>query len=366
MKVLFFIESLRSSGKERRLTELIKGLTKYPEIECELVITRRDVHYTDIFNTGVKIHYLERKIKKDPTLFWKFYRICKDFQADIIHVWGNMVAIYAIPAKVLLKIPMINNQITNAFGRNKELRTTTRFIFPFSDLIVANSKAGLGSYNAPEKKSHCIYNGFDLQRLKNISKTSDDIRTSLAIKTKYIVGMIASFVESKDYGSYIQAAQMILDHRKDATFLCIGGRDSTPYEEMVRQTYTDFIKFPGRQTVIEPIINACDIGVLSTFIEGIPNSVIEFMAFGKPVVATDGGGTKELIVDNETGFLIPPQSPEILAEKISGLLDNDELRLKMGKSAAARIQHYFNLEKMTSSFVELYNSNSLIKQASER
>ena len=76
MKILFYIESLGFGGKERRLVELIKALSKNKTYQMEIVLTRKRVHYEDIFSTNVKITYLERKsIKKDPTIFYKFYKI---------------------------------------------------------------------------------------------------------------------------------------------------------------------------------------------------------------------------------------------------------------------------------------------------
>ncbi|MCK5506316.1 MAG: glycosyltransferase, partial [Thermodesulfovibrionia bacterium] len=146
MKILFFIESLRSGGKERRLVELLKGLSKYENISMDLVLTRREIHYTDIFNLNIKIHYIERKyLKKDPSLFFKFYRIARKFKPDIIHVWSSMSAVYAIPTAKLLNEKFINSSITYALPvkRFSKLWLISKITFPLSDIIVANSKAGL-------------------------------------------------------------------------------------------------------------------------------------------------------------------------------------------------------------------------------
>lgn len=199
MKILFFIESLRSGGKERRLVELIKGLQNYHYIERELVLTRKDIHYKDIFDTGIKIHYIVRKyIKKDPRLFFKFFKIANKYKPDIIHVWGNMVAIYAIPAKILLKKPMINNQITDAPDKVNGGLLSHQVSFPFSNILVANSKAGLKSYNAPLNKSRVIYNGFDFARIENL-EDKKITRAKFEIKTNNVVDMVASFSNLKDY-----------------------------------------------------------------------------------------------------------------------------------------------------------------------
>ena len=173
-KILFFIESLHSGGKERRLVELIKGLTKYPDIKMELVLIKEDIHYNDIFSAGIKIHYTVRKlIRKDPFVVYKFFKIAKIFQPDIIHVWGYMAAVYAIPTKVVFNIPIINNSITYALNIKmfSKLWVASKLSFPFSDRVIANSYAGLKSHKiVANSKYRVIYNGFDFER-NNFIKT---------------------------------------------------------------------------------------------------------------------------------------------------------------------------------------------------
>jgi len=169
MKILFFIESLGAGGKERRLAELLKSLKNYPEIIYELVLTRRLIHYQEILDLNIKIHYLERKyLKKDPSLFFRFYKICQDFRPDIIHVWGNMPAIYTIPARLLLRVRLLNNQIGDATVKAKRRIFLAKLIFLFSDKVIANSRAGLESYSLNGKKGMVIYGGYCVQKLPSI------------------------------------------------------------------------------------------------------------------------------------------------------------------------------------------------------
>lgn len=356
MKILFFIESLQAGGKERQIVELIKGLKIFPDIQCELVLIRKDIHYTDIFNLNIKIHYIERKyLKKDPSLFFKFYLIARKFKPDIIHVWGNMVAIYAIPTKLLLKIPIINFQIQNAPLKVASGFLSYKITFTFSDILIANSKAGLKSYNAPKGKSMVIYNGFNFNRIEDL-KIPEKVREKFNISTKHVVGMVASFSPKKDYGTYIKGAQQVLDKNSDITFLCVGAGADGSYRKLVKPEFGNKIRFLGQQQNVESIMNICDIGVLATYTEGIANAIMEFMSLGKPVLATDGGGTKELIKDGETGFLVKPKSPEELASKIEYLLDNDKNASNMGEKGRERIRKDFSMEKMINSFVGLYKS----------
>ena len=354
MKILFCIESLHSGGKERRLVELISGLSKYPEIKMELVLTKKDIFYTKIYQTGIKLHFLNKTgIKKDPRIFYHFFKIARKFKPDLIHVWGNMAALLAIPTKVLLRIPMINNQITEVPLKLPAGFFTYKFTFKFSDLILSNTLAGLKCFSAPRSKSKCIYNGFDFQRVQSLN-SKREIKEKFQIKTKYLIGMVATFSIYKDYKAYIEAAISVCKKREDVTFISIGGGDYSAYKKKVPRDFIDRILFVGKQNNVESIMNVCDIGVLASFTEGISNSILEFMALSKPVIATGGGGTREIVVDGENGFHIEARNPILLAEKIEKLLDEPALIVEFGEKGKKIVQTKFEIDQMIRSFINEY------------
>jgi len=357
MRILYIIDELEAGGKERRLVQLLKGLDN-KEISSKIILLTNIVHYKEIFNLNTDLIILERNTKKDPFIFFKLFKICKEWNPDIIHAWGSMPAIYASPAAKLLKIKLINAMIADApkkLNRKQSIRSIVSF--PFSDIIQSNSFAGLKSYNVPENKGNVIHNGFDFERIKNL-KDKNKIKQELKINTKYIIGMVASLYHHKDYESLISAAKRILKQRDDITFLCIGdGPKLEHIKEMAKDSKR--IIFTGKRNDVESIVNTFDIGILLTNLEkhgeGISNSVIEYMALGKPVIATDGGGTKELVVESETGFLIPQKSPDQLTEKIERLLNDEALRDRMGRKGREKIKKEFLLEKMVKEHIDLYN-----------
>ena len=120
------------------------------------------------------------------------------------------------------------------------------------------------------------------------------------------------------------------------------------------------IKFLGRQENVESIINIFNIGILMSnnkvHGEGISNSIMEYMILGKPVIATIGGGTRELVVDQQTGFLVKSESPEKLAEQILLLLKDTVLANKIGKAGKKRIISEFGLDKMVNKYYKLYQT----------
>ena len=323
----------------------------------ELVLTADIIHYEEIHQLNIPIRLIERRwIRKDPGIFFRFFRIAKAFRPDVIHAWGHMTAFYAIPARILLNVPLINNEIVDAtIGKPLLFR---KLVFHFSDRIIANSRAGLLAYKAPGEKSTVIVNGFAADRLR-ITESEKDIREKYGITTPYTIAMVASFLPYKDYRTFLEAAVNISAERTDVTFLCVGDGDDSSARNLVPVRFRQRILFPGRQTQVERLMSVCTIGVLTTHTgfhgEGISNALMEFMALGKPVIATRHGGTPELVDDGITGFLIDAFSVRQLREMIIWLLVNPDLRKAMGKRAHQTIAGRFSMARMLESFQREYH-----------
>jgi glycosyltransferase involved in cell wall biosynthesis len=361
MRVVQFIDSLRSGGKERQLVELLKGLVATPGIECELIIMSENIHYTYLDQLGVPIHPLLRKSKRDPTIFFKLYQLLKTIQPEILHSWSSMCSVYAVPAVKVLDIIFVNGFLRNAppvmkMGERDWLRS--KITFPFSDAIVANSKAGISAYCPPAQKSHYIYNGFDKDRITCLKKP-DAVREEYQITTKFVVAMVASFSDNKDFQTFVNAAQKVIEQRKDVTFLAVGsGEHHAACVKSVPECYKNLIKFPGKVKDVESLIQIMDIGVLCSNAnvhgEGISNTIMEYMAFAKPVVATACGGNFELILDGETGYLVPNSSASELTARLLFLLDNENLMQIYGERGALRLHKKFSLKRLTQEHIFLY------------
>ncbi|MBU2948028.1 glycosyltransferase [Zobellia uliginosa] len=361
MKIIFLIDNLRKGGKERRMLELIKGLSKTDNIDFEIVIFKDQIEYDIVQELNLKVHIIKRKPKYSPNSFFKLYSICNQFKPDIIHSWSTMCSIFAIPTSQLLNIKLVNGNIAKAPLNLNMLHTDfalAKFSFIFSDIIIGNSSAGLKSYKAPLSKSMAIKNGFDFKRLKNL-KDPNFIKKKYNITTELIIAKVAAFADRKDYDTYIAAAQLILSNRKDVTFLAIGnGPNLDKIKNSIPKTFLKHIIFTGAIQDIESLISTIDVGILSTndsvHGEGISNSILEYMALSKPVIATKGGGTDEIVVDQQTGYLIPSKAPQIMADKIIELINNPELSKKMGLEGSERIKQHFNLDHMTTTYLDVY------------
>jgi glycosyltransferase involved in cell wall biosynthesis len=372
MKVLFVIDSLGSAGKERQLIELIKGLKLRKSVKSQIAVLSDHVYYPYVKDLTVRTYYLKRKTKKDISIFYNLYKICKEFRPDIIHSWERMCSIYAVPASKLLDSKFINGAIRNAPPKSKPFRRVwirDKLTFPFSDVILANSKAGLESFNVPVHKGYYIHNGFNFSRIKNLMEPKA-IRKKFEINTSNVVGMVGGFKIRKDFMTFILAAMHLVQKREDITFLAVGDGSNAAGDEskstfekckkMVKPEFQERIKFLGKQNDIESIINIFDVGVLLTnqdvHGEGISNSIMEYMALEKPVIATAGGGTGEIVVRDETGFLIENDNVGQVVKKTEFLINNKETAKEMGSAGKERLMKDFSLEKMTDRYVELYRN----------
>lgn len=349
---------MRSGGKERRLISLIKELEKNV-VNVNLLLLSKNIHYTEINELDITIHHLERNIRKDFLLLVKFYKLLNKIKPDIVHCWDNIAAFHFGPLCKLKGIPFINSMITTAPPKLSKI--SKRYFFnaisyPFSDVILTNSKAGLESYSVPKKKGKVIYNGLDLTRIK-IKQPAEKIRYKLKISNEKVVGMVASFTEKKDYKSYIKAAELVLEQDINVVFITIGdGPNFDKIRSDIAKKNKRNFRFLGRQQDVESFVNIFDIGVLATYTEGISNAIMEYMAFEKPVIATGGGGTAELIIHNETGYLLAAENPKLLAEKLLFLLHHPDIAKKFGKKGAERIKTTFSIEKMVQKTQKLYDT----------
>lgn len=360
MKILFLIESLISGGKQRRLLELIHYFQRNGNNEIMLVITEDDIHYDYVHDLGIKLEIVKRKegIKKDPRLFFRFFKICKQFNPDIIHSFSIMTTIYAIPAKIMQGLPLISSTVADSERRYSNFSLNIVFFkiaCYYSDIIISNSLAGLSAYGIKNnKRSLVVYNGVNISRFQK-SYNVEKIKSEIGISSKYIVIMVAAFTDRKDWDLLLNVAKNYYSNRTDVSFLCIG--DGEDYDRiMKRKTREDIgnVFLIGKKKNVEKYISISDIGLLCTYAEGISNSIIEYMALNKPVIVTDKfGGSVELVEDGVTGFCVD-RRVELVVDKIDLLIKNPQLRKSMGQLGKKKIKESFSIEKMGMEYHNLY------------
>ena len=366
MTILFLADNIGGGGKERRMLELIKSLSKISSYKIILIsLTDMGVGYDYMYDFPVTIIETDRKHRFTTQPFFIIKSAIKKYKPDVVHSWGSMSSVYILPLLPFRKFKFINGIIADApneIAWYSKPYIRGQLSFPFSDVVLSNSLAGIKSYSAPVNKTFCIYNGIDMNRFKNLPLAAE-LKKELGIeKFAFVVGMVGAFHDRKDYKTFVKAAQKIISENKNICFLLIGeGKNQQPIEDTLTQEEKQQILFLGRRADVEALIQVFDVGVLCTNSkihgEGVSNSIIEYMSLSKPVIATEGGGTNEVIIDNYNGFLIEDKGTEILIKKLLNLYHHPDIGKQMGEKALQTIKEKFLLDRMTDEFVAIYEGN---------
>lgn len=215
-----------------------------------------------------------------------------------------------------------------------------------TDGIITNSKtirdtyADYGWFERDFVK--VIHNGLDIPEHVTPHNFSRDFPGKKII---YSAGRLA---EQKGFNYLIEAARILRQKRDDLVFVVSGeGKLETVLKDQVRAAGLErsFV-FEGFTPDIYPRLKGCDLFVLASLFEGMPNVVMEAMAMAKPVIVTDVNGARELVEDGKTGCIIPPKNPEAIARTIETLIDSPETMTELGKNGKQRVADLFTIKKM--------------------
>lgn len=173
--------------------------------------------------------------------------------------------------------------------------------------------------------------------------------------SKPIVGIIAALAPHKDYPNFLQAAYLVHQKLPEAQFLIVGeGDEEKKIKELAKRLGVEgIVIFAGFRSDIPAVLSLLDIFVLASYLEGMGQALVEAMAIGLPIVATNVGGIPDVVVDGVSGFLVPPRQPEKLAEKIVELLQDKGKRKSFAEAGMKRAAE-FNKQKMATETEKIY------------
>ena len=229
------------------------------------------------------------------------------------------------------------------------------------DLYISNSEAGRQTTIKREgispEKIVTIYNGIDLTKFDKPELDKDSLRTTYGLApSTQVVGVVANLRSMKGHADVIAALPAIVEQIPDVAFMFVGRDNMNGEIQRLAQEsgLSEYIIFTGFNSEVRPFYQLFDLFLLPSTWEGCPVSILEAMAMKKPVVATAVGGIPELVVDGQTGLLIPPHNPVAIAEAIVSLLKNPDGACKMGQAGRIRVEKHFTLLKMVGEIEAIY------------
>ena len=357
--VLILVDELKSAGAESLAIDIalkLKVSTRYTPLVCatrcggelEGKLRANQIEYFVMHRDGLyKLHS-----------FSLLRKIFRDHNIQIIHAhkigssfWGGILG-------KLRNVPVV---IAHFHGKSPGWKTSVaetiaaRLCHKIVTVSECETQRLVHQEGIPPHKVMTIYNGIELAKYKNGSKV--DLKSQFRVPVgNPVVGILAELRAEKNHDVFLLAASEVLKEKRNVYFLIIGdGERRTALENRAAELgiarnciFTGFIKN------VPDILSIIDIGVLSSTREALPLALLEYMACGKPMVATSVGGIPEIVEDGINGFLIRPGEASALAQKIKLLVDDKSLAVKMGRNGLLIAEQKFSDAVMMKKIENLY------------
>jgi glycosyltransferase involved in cell wall biosynthesis len=231
----------------------------------------------------------------------------------------------------------------------------------FDHLIAVShaTKDEMVAAGIPENLVSVIHNGIDTDTWSPRHATSA-LREELGLDQACpVIGYVGRIMPEKDLDTWLRAAALVARQYPEAQFVLVGeGRDGDTLGQLQHLAtelgIAEQVHFPGYRAHLLPVYGSFDLFVLSSRREGLPNSILEAMAVGLPVVTTDVAGTSELVLDGQTGYVIPQGEVDRLAHAMVTLVADKQLRQRMGHAGRERIEREFSFTRRLQRIEELY------------
>ena len=364
IKVLECIRQGQVGGGESHVVDLVTTLNK--DLYEPIVLSFTDGQMVrTLKEAGIKTYVIHTERGFDFGVWKQVVELMKNEKIDLLHAHGTRAFSNTFWAANKLNIPIVYT--VHGWSFHQDQKPVIRHIREYIEKLLisnanttitvsySNQKDGVDRFNMP--RSTVIYYGINLDRF-NPNKEFFDIRKEWGVpEEKTLVGFLVRMTIQKDPLTMVKAIKKVMDETPDVLFLMIGEgelKDSTLELANELGVMPNIIFKDFRQDVPE-ILNAIDIYCLPSLWEGLPIGLIESMAMKKAIVASPVDGTKEAIVDNENGILVPEGDSTAIANAILRLHKDKKLREKFGENAYEFAKKQFDVHRMAWEVEKIYN-----------
>jgi glycosyltransferase involved in cell wall biosynthesis len=312
---------------------------------------------------GLDLIPIAPRTEVDLTAAWKLARVIKRLSPDVIHAHdphGIAMASLALSlggasSKGRRPPALVASRRVDFHLKGNSL---SRWKHRQVDCFIAASEAIRGillSDGVPPDRTVTVHEGIDVERVGAAPPVNVHEAFWLP-RHAPVVGNVAALAPHKGQRHLIEAAHLVVQAVPDARFVILGEGDLREHlERLVREHHLEkHVLLPGFRTDVIGCIKGFDVFAMSSVTEGLGTSLLDAMACSKPIVATTAGGMPEVVVDGDTGVLVPPRDHHAMAGAIIRLLADESLRAQMGTAGLRRVSERFSLERMIDGTVAVY------------
>jgi glycosyltransferase involved in cell wall biosynthesis len=365
-KVFFLLDSLNVGGTETQAVELARRLDSVRYDVTLGCLRARGPLLEKLTGSAVDLREFYPKGGFDsPGGIYQMLRLAMFLRRgsfQIVHTHDLYANLLGIPAAVLARVPVIissQRDLAHLDLYRTRRRVWLRRLQNLSTAVLTNANAVREALAAEKHiaagKIRVIYNGVDVERFG--AKTRDHSWLAPnAERERWIVLVGNMHSEVKGHPCLIAAASTVAREFPGVRFVLAGdGEQRQNFEQQVAQLglQNNFL-FLGRRDDVPRILASCDIAVLPSKAEGLPNAVLEYLAAGLPTVASRVGGNAEIVQDGKTGLLVPTDNPSALAEALLRLLRDPGFAANLGNRGREYVISEFSFRRMIENTDQLY------------
>jgi len=374
LRVMHVFDRLDVGGTEKAVMKLVRGLE--PGLFEHYICTLRGASATaDEWATGVTVLQAGREGTVFQFNVLRLARVMRTVRPTIVHSrnWGG---IEAVVAARLAGVPVAVHsehgyELEMQSGLPLRRRLLRHVVYRMASAVAAVTDE-LRDYHARQAwwspgAINVLYNGIDGQAFSPQPQVRDAVRQRLGIPTvALVVGWVGRMVPLKDLTTLLKAAEALVPETPNLHVILVGsGSELSRLQDYVASSpqLRGRVVFPGTVDCVADLLNAMDIFVLPTLMEGMSNTLLEALAVGLPVVATRVGGNPEVVAEGVCGYLFPPQDVPGLVSQLRTLLRDPQLRADFGRAARERALRHFSLEGMLRRYRDLYIGLAMRRRA---
>jgi glycosyltransferase involved in cell wall biosynthesis len=364
-RILHIIPSLDRAGAEKQMTLLVRGL---PRDEFELhvcALTRGGPLWADLRAAEIPVTLIGKRWRIDPAAFWRLRGFVARLRPHLIHTWLFAANAYgrAVGMTCGVKHLVAGERCVDPWKGWIEF-SIDRYLARRTSRIVANSPGVRDFYvrhGLPEEKFRVIPNGVLPPRASGTPREALLAELHLPAASR-LIGVVGRLWPQKRIKDAIWAADLLKVIRDDVHLLIVGDGPHRDGLQKFRDQaqIRDRVHFLGHREDVPRILPHLDLLWSTSAYEGQSNAILEAMAAGVPVVATDIPGTRDLVVHGKTGFLVSTRSADAgrrraaFARHTNVLLDDPGLVRRLGEAGKERVTRQFSVEKMVALYADLY------------
>ncbi|VAX38257.1 hypothetical protein MNBD_UNCLBAC01-2034 [hydrothermal vent metagenome] len=361
IRVIHLAENLNVGGAEYVMTMIARGLDKKKYYVEVWGIARGGSMVNILQAQGTVVKILGIFSYSNPFNILKLAKFFKDFQPDIIHSHTYFSNTISRLAAKLAGVPTMVVHVHSIYSQYTARHLwVERFLSRWTTKVISCSDAVRQFVLQKEKinpsLTTTIPNGVDVQKFSNIEDNSS-LRHELNIKSDDIVlTTIASLTPQKGHRYFLEALTEIIKINQNVKYFLIGdGPLRKELEEYVEKLgLGKYVQFLGIRHDVPLLLKISNIFILPSLREGLPLVIIEAMASGLPVIATDVGGTSEVVKEGVTGLLVPAKDVQKLIDAVVTLFNNPVDVKVMGEQGRKRAVKYFSQDIMLKQIEKIY------------